>query len=455
MESDDAQEKRRELMEQLADELATGLLYEKIPLDVVNSESGEIMIPANQKITMALLRKVVRAYNRIEIDPSPTGTFIRDVISGYERKLARLDREMSTDQSIIELKKHLIDLERRAKAGDAEAQYKLGCRYYDSGALITRNRQKAKALLQAASEQGYIPALIFLGDCYVDEGNNRKAKECYRKAAAKENADGQFRLAKLSGDADALSLYYEAAKKGHAKSQTELGDRWADGRESWLRNYGVALWEYTAERESEESDGVDTADSLKNRQARDGGNHCFSNRFCRYCGRARREVVTFQLECKWGPTPKLFDNDSEEKLAKEEDRAEAAEWYCKGAEQGYPEAQRKLGDCYTQNWIIAKTCKEAAEGHRNKEAVKWYRKAAEQGDTESMVRLGDCYAAGNGVRQSEMEAAKWYRKAEAYEELGHLYATIGDKRKAAKAYRQAGFHWASSEIRDLGPKSTW
>ena len=34
------------------------LLGEKIPLDVVNSETGEIIIPANRKITKTLLRKL-------------------------------------------------------------------------------------------------------------------------------------------------------------------------------------------------------------------------------------------------------------------------------------------------------------------------------------------------------------------------------------------------------------
>jgi DNA-directed RNA polymerase subunit beta len=38
--------------------LSNILLGEKIPLDVVNSETGEIIIPANRKITKTLLRKL-------------------------------------------------------------------------------------------------------------------------------------------------------------------------------------------------------------------------------------------------------------------------------------------------------------------------------------------------------------------------------------------------------------
>src|SRR5437879_3618269 len=63
--------KTDELREQLTEALSNILLGEKIPLDVVNSETGEIIIPANRKITKTLLRKLAQVYDRIEIDPSP------------------------------------------------------------------------------------------------------------------------------------------------------------------------------------------------------------------------------------------------------------------------------------------------------------------------------------------------------------------------------------------------
>jgi hypothetical protein len=91
MESDDAKEKRLELIEQLTEELASGLLNKTVPFDVVDSTTGELIIPANRNITMTVLRNVARAYDRLEIDPSPSPLrdFILDVISRYECKLAR------------------------------------------------------------------------------------------------------------------------------------------------------------------------------------------------------------------------------------------------------------------------------------------------------------------------------------------------------------------------------
>jgi TPR repeat protein len=45
------------------------------------------------------------------------------------------------------------------------------------------------------------------------------------------------------------------------------------------------------------------------------------------------------------------------------------------------------------------------------EAAKWYRKAAEQGYAEAQYRLGQMLEIGQGVKEDDAEAAKWYRKA--------------------------------------------
>ncbi|HMP81790.1 MAG TPA: DNA-directed RNA polymerase subunit beta, partial [Verrucomicrobiota bacterium] len=68
---DEHKKKGDELRDQLTEALSNILLGEKIPLDVVNSETGEIIIPANRKITKTLLRKLAPVHDHIEIDPSP------------------------------------------------------------------------------------------------------------------------------------------------------------------------------------------------------------------------------------------------------------------------------------------------------------------------------------------------------------------------------------------------
>jgi len=84
-----------EITENLTDALSNILLGEKIPLDVVNGETGEIIIPANRKITKTLLRKLAAAYDVIAIDPSPIQQKISNIIGEYSSKFAQLkdDRE--------------------------------------------------------------------------------------------------------------------------------------------------------------------------------------------------------------------------------------------------------------------------------------------------------------------------------------------------------------------------
>src|SRR5919205_254757 len=130
--TEDHRKKREELTEQLTDSLSNILLGEKIPLDVVNAETGEIIIPANRKITKTLLRKLAMVHDHIEIDPSPIRNKIREIIAGYEHKFAELelerDRSMDRvesgddiDPGIIKQVKVYIASKRKLSVGDKMA----------------------------------------------------------------------------------------------------------------------------------------------------------------------------------------------------------------------------------------------------------------------------------------------------------------------------------------------
>jgi DNA-directed RNA polymerase subunit beta len=124
--------KREELQEQLTEALSNILLGEKIPLDVVNSETGEIIIPANRKITKTLLRKLAGVYDRIEIDPSPIRNKIAEIIGAFKKKFDDLqmqhDEELSraeagddVDPGIIKSVKVYIASKRKLSVGDKMA----------------------------------------------------------------------------------------------------------------------------------------------------------------------------------------------------------------------------------------------------------------------------------------------------------------------------------------------
>jgi DNA-directed RNA polymerase subunit beta len=124
--------KADELREQLTEALSNILLGEKIPLDVVNSETGEIIIPANRKITKTLLRKLAGVYDRIEIDPSPIRNKINEIIGGFKKKfddlqmqydeeIERAESGEEVDVGIIKSVKVYIASKRKLSVGDKMA----------------------------------------------------------------------------------------------------------------------------------------------------------------------------------------------------------------------------------------------------------------------------------------------------------------------------------------------
>jgi DNA-directed RNA polymerase subunit beta len=125
-------QKKEELYDQLTEALSNILLGEKIPLDVVNSETGEIIIPANRKITKTLLRKLSQVYDRIEIDPSPIRNKINEIIGSFKKKfddlqmqhdeeLERAEAGDEVDVGIIKSVKVYIASKRKLSVGDKMA----------------------------------------------------------------------------------------------------------------------------------------------------------------------------------------------------------------------------------------------------------------------------------------------------------------------------------------------
>jgi TPR repeat protein len=74
------------------------------------------------------------------------------------------------------------------------------------------------------------------------------------------------------------------------------------------------------------------------------------------------------------------------------------------AEQGYADAQYRLGDMYTNGMggVVPKD---------NIEAFKWFKKAAEQNHIQAQLQLSYMYANGQGVKQNVDEAKRWYQAA--------------------------------------------
>jgi DNA-directed RNA polymerase subunit beta len=129
---DDFKKELNSLHEHLTENLSNILLGEKIPLDVTNSESGEVIIPANRKITKTLLRKLSQVYDHISIDPSPIKNKILEIISGFTKKFDDLKEKHQAqatrvaagdeiDSGVIKSVRVFIASKRKISVGDKMA----------------------------------------------------------------------------------------------------------------------------------------------------------------------------------------------------------------------------------------------------------------------------------------------------------------------------------------------
>ncbi len=141
--NDEYKRRSQQLTEDLTEALSNILLGEKIPLDVVNAESGETIIPANRKITKTLLRKLAAAHEHIEIESSPIQIKIDEIISDYgpkfdeiamerERGMDRLENGDDVDAGIIKQVRVYVAAKKKLAVGD-----KLAGRHGNKGVVAT------------------------------------------------------------------------------------------------------------------------------------------------------------------------------------------------------------------------------------------------------------------------------------------------------------------------------
>ena len=91
-----------DLRSQLTESLSNILLGEKIPLNVKNSDTGDVIIPANRKITKTLLRRLSAVHRYVDIPPSPVRIKVFEIIEGYENKFKDLDDDRDRKIEAIE-----------------------------------------------------------------------------------------------------------------------------------------------------------------------------------------------------------------------------------------------------------------------------------------------------------------------------------------------------------------
>lgn len=154
------------------------------------------------------------------------------------------------------------EIEKRAAAGDAAAQWEMGQLLNSYDGDVPRNHIEAEKWFLRAAEQGYVAAEVSLGDLFEshDEPPQDLEKACgwYRKAAERGYAPAQYALADcLAGwcerPQEALKWFRMAAETGHTQAACDLGNIYFQGT-GVPKNYAEAFkWFLKAAEQGEVS----------------------------------------------------------------------------------------------------------------------------------------------------------------------------------------------------------
>ena len=143
---------------------------------------------------------------------------------------------------------------------------------------------------------------------------------------------------------------------------------------------------------------------------------------------------------------KMYDSGG---LGVPQNKVEALKWYRAAADQGYPDAQDKLGSIYYKySFDLPAEHNTYGVLKNNAEAERWRRKAftgflerAMQGDATAQQRIGEMYHYGTGVPKDPIKGYAWLNLAAALgkgalgeDRLGDLKleSVLRSKRNAAK-----------------------
>ncbi len=153
-------------------------------------------------------------------------------------KAAPVPGATGTGAKVTETKEQL---EARATAGDADAQFELGAMYHDGQGGLVKDLAKAKQWLEKSAAQNNELAQFNLGVMYyTGEGMNQdyaRAQQWFDKAAGKGNMRAQFNLGVMNYRGEgmkqdfskAFDLFTKSAKQGFNEAAFNLGVMYAKG----------------------------------------------------------------------------------------------------------------------------------------------------------------------------------------------------------------------------------
>jgi TPR repeat protein len=293
--------------------------------------------------------------------PVPTTAPVIDIMEALKKRIAA-KRAMSDEQRQAERQAELLQWHALADQGDIQAQKSLAFVYY-FGQGMTQNYAEAAKWYRKAAEQGDTAAQFALYEMYY-EGRG-VAQDC----------------------TEALRWCRKAAEQGDDGAGWALGCKYYYGGQGVPQDYGeAAKWFRKVAERGNPSAQIQLGDMCHDGQ---GVPQDFTEAV-RWYQKAAEHDDTFLQDCL---------NGAHEKGIPEDDHLVAS---LRAIQQGYAEAQLKLGAAYSTGQGIRQD---------HVEAAKWFRRAAEQHNALGQSILGLLHWKGQGVGQDYAQAYMWMRLA--------------------------------------------
>jgi uncharacterized protein len=306
-------------------------------------------------------------------------------------------------------------LTRSAKAGIADAEYRVACCYLE-GAGVPASRIEGARWLQRAAGHGHVEAQTLLGGL------------CVHGLAGDLSGDRPERLFAEEGPGEpdfpsALKWARPAAEAGSAKAQAVLAYVLTCGPEEMRDLEGAHRWYQRSAAGCPEGClgyalSLRAADAGRGRAARSrrafapgrrgriadrdlsagGLDRAGGRSGARPCGRGAALRPRGRARATLGATALGTGVDGGRDV--EQDLVLGESWLRRAALAGDPDAAALVGDLYVKNGLLPPNYTEAAG---------WYRRAAEAGHIAAARALGSLYLTGAGVAADPDEAARWLR----------------------------------------------
>ncbi len=365
------------------------------------------------------------------------------------------------------------DVQKRAEAGDANAQFQYGFMLYMGCNDLDRDHATAAQWWRSAAAQGNLMATVDLGQLYLTgDGVPRDPQEAIRlfqKAGDAGEISGYYHLAGMYGVgngvkkdyAEEAKWYRVLAEKGVVDAMFMLGNFYDEGHGVpedddqamiwWKRaaekgNKIAAAKFAEAEARKGGEDAARAAKDLQRQASKGNGQAAFSLAELYLSGegvprdplQAKRwfEVAADQNYGRIEVANRLWAGRG---LAK--DAARAAYWYQKtGCElagyqlgkmyelgDGVPRDYAKAADCYRQGMeratharlgLAELTAKGLGVQRDEKKALDLHRESAERELGGVAFGMAMAYDLGRGVPHDELEAARWWRMSGVYHNGG-------------------------------------